>query len=56
MNCFVQIIDPKPVSAEATEGGSINVDGMRLWKVVVGSRDDRWLVVGSAVVCHGVAV
>ena len=50
--------DPN-VSVEASEGVSIGIGGMRLWKVVaiVGSRDDRWLVVGLCNgVCYGVAV
>ena len=40
--------DPKDVSAEATEGESIAIDDMRLWKVVavVGSGYDTLLVVG----------
>ena len=32
----------------AVQSGSIGIEGMRLWKVVtvVGSCDDRWLVLG----------
>ena len=38
--------DPKDVFSEDTEGGSIGVDGMRVWKLVtvVGSGDDRQFV------------
>ena len=41
------MIDPKGMSAEATEGGSIGFAGMRLWKVVtvIRSSDDSQLVV-----------
>ena len=39
--------DPKDESVEATEGGSIGIDDMRLWNVftVVRSGDDKCLVV-----------
>ena len=45
---MAQMSDPKDVSAEATEGESIAIDDMRLWKVVavVGSGYDMLLVVG----------
>ena len=37
------------MSAEATKGGSIRVESMRLWKVVtvVASCDDSWLCTGG---------
>ena len=43
-----QMSDPKYVSAEATEGGSISVNGMGRWKLVIVARsgDDGWLVGG----------
>ena len=49
------ISDPNEVSDEATEGGSIGVEGMRLLKVVtvVGSVDDRWLVLEIYSGCIG---
>ena len=39
--------DPKDVSKETTDGGSIGIDDMKLWKVVTvfGSGDDKRLVV-----------
>ena len=48
----------KGLSAEATEGGSIGIVGMKLWKVVtvVRSGDDRWLVLSSELVCDAVTV
>ena len=38
--------DPKDVSVETTEGGSISITGIRLWKIVtvVGFGDNRQLV------------
>ena len=44
------------MSAEATAGGSIDIDGMRLWKVVTGLVIIGSLFLGSVVVCHDVAV
>ena len=50
--------DPKEVSADTITGGSTDIVGMRLWKVVTVSGEDRQLVlrlyIGVLIRCCGV--
>ena len=47
----VQMSDPKDVAAEATESGSIGVDGIRLWKVIAVVRLQKVSCCGNLQLC-----